>query len=143
MTTHVRASSLEERWLLYDASEHNLGRMSTSIAMALMGKDRPTYTASEKCGAHVIVINGAKPRFSHPRKAEQKVYHHYSGYQGGMKAYSIEHLAERRPKDIVQLAVRRMLPKTRLGKAMLERLRIYPGADHPHAAQRPVKVEKV
>jgi len=143
MTTHVRAADLEERWLLYDASEHNLGRMATSIAMALMGKDRPTYTASELCGARVVVINGDKPRFSRESKRENKVYRHYSGYQGGMKAYSIDHLVERRPHEIVQLAVRRMLPKNRLGQSMLKRMKVYAGASHPHTAQQPIKVEKV
>ncbi len=143
MTTHVRAADLEERWLLYDASEHVLGRMATSIAMALMGKDRPTYTASENCGAHVVVINGDKPHFSTPGKRETKIYRHYSGYQGGMKTYSIQHVIERRPRDVVQLAVRRMLPKNRLGQTMLKRLKVYAGKDHPHTAQRPVKVEKV
>ena len=143
MTTHVRASDVEERWLLYDASEHNLGRMATSIAMALMGKDRPTYTASELCGAHVVVVNGAKPHFSHQSKGEDKLYHHYSGYQGGMRTFTIEDLAARRPHEIVQLAVRRMLPKNRLGQSMLKRLKVYAGPEHPHTAQRPVKVEKV
>ncbi|HVS09530.1 MAG TPA: 50S ribosomal protein L13 [Planctomycetota bacterium] len=139
-STHVKASAAEERWLLYDASEHNLGRMATRIAMNLMGKDRPTWTPSELTGAHVVVVNSRLARVS-GRKGEQKSYAHYTRYSGGIKDVSMEELRERRPNDIVALAVRRMLPKTRLGHDMLRRLKVYPGADHPHSAQKPEKVE--
>ena len=110
-TTHVRATDVEERWLLYDASEHTLGRMATQIAQALMGKDRPTWTPSELSGAH------------------------------GLKEVKMEDVLARRPNDVVTLAVRRMLPKTRLGHRMLKRLKVYPGGEHPHAAQKPTLVE--
>jgi len=83
-TTHVRAADAQERWLLYDASEHRLGRMATEIAMALMGKDRATWTPSELTGAHVVVINGAKAVVT-GKKAEQKTYDHYTRYAGGLK----------------------------------------------------------
>ena len=139
-STHVKASAVEERWLLYDASEHNLGRMAARIAMNLMGKDRPTWTPSELTGAHVVVVNSRLARVS-GRKSEQKSYAHYTRYAGGIKDVSMEELRERRPNDIVALAVRRMLPKTRLGHDMLRRLKVYPGADHPHSAQKPEKVE--
>jgi large subunit ribosomal protein L13 len=139
-TTHVRAADAPERWLLYDASEQRLGRMATEIAMALMGKDRPTWTPSELTGAHVVVINGAKAVVT-GKKAEQKVYEHYTRYAGGLKEVAFADVHERRPNDIVGLAVRRMLPKTILGQKMLKRLKVYPGPEHPHAAQKPVKVE--
>lgn len=139
-TTHCRASDLEERWLLFDASEQPLGRMAAKIAMALMGKDRPTYTASELCGAHVVVIHSARSVLT-GTKSDDKVYHRYSGYPGGLHESSVAHVRERTPNDIVTLAVRRMLPKTRLGRKMLARLKVYPGADHMHTAQQPVKVE--
>ncbi len=141
-TTHVRAQDLEERWLLYDASEHRLGHMAAAIAVNLMGKDRPTYTASERCGAHVVVVNGAHPQLS-GKKEKQKLYKHYTGYPDGLREIPIEKVRERRPEEIVTLAVRRMLPKTRLGHDLLKRLKVYPAADHPHEAQQPVKVDSL
>ena len=139
-TTHVRAADVEERWLLYDASERILGRMAAEIARALMGKDRPTWTPSELSGAHVVVIQSAKVRTT-GNKAEQKIYPHYTRYAGGLKQVPMEDVLARRPNDVVTLAVRRMLPKTRLGHRMLKRLKVYPGAEHPHTAQKPVRVE--
>jgi large subunit ribosomal protein L13 len=139
-TTHIRACDADQRWLLYDASEHALGHMAASIAMGLMGKDRPEYTPSELTGAFVVVVNADKVRLS-GKKNDQKTYSHYTGFQGGLKVVPLERVLERRPRDVVRLAVRRMLPKTTLGREMLRRLRIYTGPDHPHAAQQPVKVE--
>jgi len=141
-TTHVRASEIEERWFLYDASEHTLGRMAARIAVQLMGKDRPQYTPSERTGAHVIVVNAERARVT-GRKDQSKLYKSYSGYPGGQKEVPIERMRERRPQDIVTLAVRRMLPKTRLGHDMLRRLKVYAGGEHPHSAQEPVKVEAI
>ena len=138
-STHVRAADVEERWLLYDASEHNLGRMAAQIAMALMGKDRPTWTPSELTGAHVVVVNSAKARVT-GRKSEHNIYPHYTRYAGGLKDVPFESVRVRRPNDLVILAVRRMLPKSRLGHDMLRRLKVYPDSEHPHAAQKPVKV---
>jgi large subunit ribosomal protein L13 len=140
-STHVRSSEVEERWLLYDASEHTLGRLASAIAMALMGKDRPTWTPNQLTGAHVVVINAAQARVSGNKRAT-KIYPHYTRYPGGLKQVSMGDVLERRPNDVVTLAVRRMLPKTRLGARMLARLKVYPGAEHPHTAQRPVKVER-
>ena len=135
-TTHVRAQDTEERWLLYDASAHTLGRLAATIAMNLMGKDLPTYTASEPGGTHVVVINGTKPVLT-GQKRDQKEYAHHTGYPGGRRVLSVDEMIERRPNDIVTLAVRRMLPKGRLGQKMLGRLKVYPGDEHPHAAQKP------
>ena len=139
-TSHLRAQDVEERWYIYDASEHRLGRMASEIAKRLQGKDRPTYTASELSGAHVVVINADKVVLS-GRKSEVKDYQRYSGYPGGLHHFSLDAMKERRPHDIVKLAVRRMLPKTRLGKKMLSRLKVYSGTEHPHSAQQPVRVE--
>lgn len=139
-TTHVPAAEQEERWLLYDASEHVLGRMAVQIAMALMGKDRPTYTPSELPRTHVVVVNSKLARVT-GRKNEQKEYRSYSGYPGGLKTVAIADMRERRPDDIITMAVRRMLPKNRLGHDMLRCLKVYSGSDHPHSAQKPVKVE--
>jgi large subunit ribosomal protein L13 len=140
-TTHVRAADVEERWLLFDASEHTLGRMATQIARALMGKDRPTWTPSELSGAHVVVTNSKNVRTT-GNKAEHKIYPHFTKYAGGLKQVPMADVLERRPNDVVTLAVRRMLPKTRLGHRMLKRLKVYPGTEHPHTAQQPTKVER-
>jgi large subunit ribosomal protein L13 len=141
-STYVRATDAEERWLLYDASEHTLGRMAASIAFALQGKDRPNYQPNEKVGAHVVVINAANPKLT-GKKREDKVYIHYTGYPGGLKEIPIEKVLAQRPIDPVVLAVRRMLPKNRLGHDVLRRLKVYPGAEHPHMAQQPVKVTAI
>ena len=139
-TSHIRAKDVEERWYLYDASQHVLGRMAAEIATRLQGKDRPEYTPSELGGAHVVVINAENVVLT-GKKGETKEYQRYSGYPGGIYRHSLSSVQERRPKDVVKLAVRRMLPKTRLGKNMLSRLNVYGGTDHPHSAQKPVKVE--
>jgi large subunit ribosomal protein L13 len=139
-TTYFRSNEVEQRWLLYDASEHNLGRMAAKIAMSLMGKDRPTYTANHLTGAHVVVINAEKAKLT-GSKGETKRYAHYTKYPGGYKSVGIEDVRARRASDIVTLAVRRMLPKSKLGHDMLRRLKVYEGAEHPHVAQAPVKVE--
>jgi large subunit ribosomal protein L13 len=141
-TTHVRSADVAERWLCYDASQHTLGRLAAQIAMNLMGKDTPQYTPSEKNGAFVVVVNAEKVRTT-GRKAETKQYFHYSGYPGGRKAVDFEDLRERRPGEIVRLAVKRMLPKTALGDDLLKRLKVYAGPEHPHGAQKPVLVETI
>ena len=141
-TSHIRAVDVADRWYLYDASEHVLGRMASKIAQQLMGKDRPEYTPSELTGAHVVVIN-AKRVVLTGQKAAQKTYPKYSGYPGGLHVHSFEQVQKRRPIDVVKLAVRRMLPKTRLGKSMLSRLKVYAGEEHAHSAQKPEKVESL
>jgi large subunit ribosomal protein L13 len=141
-TTHVRSADLKERWLLYDASQHTLGRLAAQIAMNLMGKDTPNYTPSELNGAFVVVINAAEVKTT-GKEALSKQYFHYSGYPGGRKEIDFADLQSRRPDEIVRQAVKRMLPKSVLGRDMLRRLKIYGGADHPHAAQQPVKVETI
>lgn len=138
-TSHVRAADLPERWLLFDASKEPVGRMASKIAFHLMGKDRPEYTPSELSGAHVVVINAQATVFT-GKKEEQKRYPFYSGYPGGLHEIDVPTMRERRPSDLVTLAVRRMLPKTRLGRQMLSRLKVYPGDEHPHIAQQPEAV---
>ncbi|MEW6072176.1 MAG: 50S ribosomal protein L13 [Planctomycetota bacterium] len=141
-TSHVCARDVQERWLLYDASEHTLGRMATDIAMRLMGKDRPTYTPSELTGARVVVIHSARARVGGDKEGS-KTYMRFTGYAGGLWGRSLADLRAQRPNEIVKLAVRRMLPKSKLGKRMMSRLKVYPGAEHPHTAQKPVKVESL
>ena len=139
-TTHVKASDSEASWFLYDASEHNLGRMAADIARRLTGKHKPTYTPSELCGDFVVVTQSAQARVT-GKKSDQKEYQHYTGYPGGRVVHAMAEMRERRPNDIVKLAVRRMLPKGRLGRRMLSRLKVYTGNEHPHSAQQPEKVE--
>ena len=145
-TTHVRSADLEAgtsgRWLLYDASQFVLGRLAAQIAMNLMGKDRPTYTREELTGAHIVVIHAAKARLT-GKKAQVKYYPQHSGYPGGLYNHPLHAVREARPHDIVKQAVRRMLPKSTLGKNMLSRLKVYGAGEHPHSAQQPVLVEKL
>lgn len=139
-TTHVKASESEATWCLYDASEHTLGRMAASIARRLIGKHKPTYTPSELCGDFVVVTQAAQARVT-GKKSQDKEYQHYTGYPGGRRVLDMDRMRERRPNDIVKLAVRRMLPKGKLGRQMLKRLKVYAGNEHPHEAQNPEKIE--
>ncbi|MFT7670379.1 MAG: large subunit ribosomal protein L13 [Planctomycetota bacterium] len=141
-TTHVRAADVEERWLLFDASQHNLGRMAARVATSLIGKDRPTYTPSEHGATHVVVINSEKSVMT-SSKNSSKEYQYYTGYPNGRRTLTTDDMRVRRPNDIVTLAVRRMLPKNKLGKQMLSNLKVYTGADHPHTAQQPTLVESI
>jgi len=139
-TTHFTTISAPERWLLYDATNQVLGRLASEIAMKLMGKDKPTYTPNAQTGAFVIVIHAEKVAIT-GKKALLKTYEHYTGYPGGQKSVAYADLQARRPDEIIREAVRRMLPKTILGRGMLSRLKIYAGGEHMHSAQQPVKVE--
>lgn len=145
-TAHIRAADLPAsqsgRWLLYDASQFALGRLAAQIAMNLMGKDQPTYTPSEKNGAFVVVVNVEKIKTT-GKKADKKEYVHYTGYPSGRKEVPFARLQARRPGEILRLAVKRMLPKNALGHDLLSRLKVYAGPEHPHAAQKPVPVEKI
>lgn len=138
-TTHVRAQDLPERWLLYDASSEPLGRLASKIAFTLMGKDRPTYTPSEPNGAFVVVINAAQSVFTGNKEAN-KYYRTFSGYAGGLKHHSVPKMRAEKPEEMVRLAVRRMLPKSNLGRQLLTRLKVYAAAEHPHGAQKPQAV---
>lgn len=130
----------KRRWLHVDAEGQVLGKMAVKIAMALMGKDRPTYTPNVDTGAYVVVTNGTKVALT-GRKLEQKTYQRYSGYPGGQKTIPIADMLEKHPDFVVKEAVRRMLPKSKLGKAMLKKLKVYAGADHPHTYHKPQELE--
>lgn len=119
-----------------DASDQVLGRLATRLATLLMGKDRPNYTDFLDTGAFVIVVNADKVRLT-GKKWSQKVYYSHSRYPGGLKEITAESLLRRYPDRLVRLAVRGMLPKNKLGKRMIRKLKIYAGADHPHQAQKP------
>ena len=134
-TFMAKPGEVEQRWWLVDASDKVVGRLASEIAMILMGKHRPTYTPHVDTGDYVIVVNAEKVEFT-GKKWQQKTYRWYTGYQG-LKSESAEHRRDRRPELIVEEAVRRMLPKTRLGRVMLDKLKVYAGTEHPHQAQQP------
>ena len=127
-------------WRLVDATDVSLGRLSVDIAQVLMGKHRPEYTPHVDCGDFVVVINAGKVGLT-GRKAEQKTRAVYTRYPGGYHEEPYGELRDRRPQQLIQDAVKRMLPKNRLGRHMLKKLKVYPGAEHPHVSQQPVKME--
>lgn len=135
-TFMAKNGEVAKNWHIVDASDQALGRMASDIATVLMGKHRPEYTPHVDCGDFVIVVNAGKVAMS-GNKADQKLRLTYSGYPGGQSAESYGHLRERRSDVLVSEAVRRMLPKSRLGRQMLKKLKIYDGADHPHTGVNP------
>jgi len=130
-------SGIARRWHVIDARGVTLGKLATKVAMLLMGKTKPSYTPFLDTGDHVIVINAAKVRLS-GRKEESKVYRHFTGYPGGLVEKSFQRVRAEKPIRIVEEAIQGMLPKTKLGKQMFRKLKVYAGDRHPHAAQRPV-----
>jgi large subunit ribosomal protein L13 len=135
-TYSARASDIERRWLVVDAEGKTLGRLATQVAMVLRGKHKPTYTAHVDTGDHVIVLNAAKIVMS-GRKAQDKQFFHHTLHPGGATWTSIVELMAKHPERVVQRAVRGMVPRTKLGRAMMRKLKVYAGAEHPHAAQGP------
>jgi large subunit ribosomal protein L13 len=124
-------------WRHVDATDQPLGRLAVEIATVLMGKHRPEYTPHVDCGDFVIVTNATKVGLG-GNKAEDRMKLRYTRYPGGLKAESYGSLRDRRPEKLVEDAVKRMLPKNRLGRHMLAKLKVYPGAEHPHASQQPI-----
>ena len=127
-------------WKLVDADDMILGRLACKIAPMLMGKTKPTYTPHVDTGDYVVVINAEKIRVS-GNKADTKEYQSYSGYPGGQKTKSFADMMETQPEKVISEAVRRMLPKNKLGRVMLSKLKVFRGAEHTHVAQNPEKVE--
>jgi large subunit ribosomal protein L13 len=136
----AKNDQVEHKWLLVDAEGAVLGRVATKLAMILMGKNKPTYTPHVDMGDFVVVVNAEKIRLT-GNKAEVKTYESYSGYPGGHKYTSYAKMLDRKPEKILELAVRRMLPKTQMGRKALSKLKIYRGAEHEHQAQQPQKVQ--
>ncbi|HIA50175.1 MAG TPA: 50S ribosomal protein L13 [Acidobacteria bacterium] len=134
------SKNLERKWHLIDAEGQVLGRLATLAARLLQGKHRPQYTTFLDTGDHVIVINAAQVKLS-GRKEDQKLYRRHSGYMGGLREESARLVRQRKPIRLVELAVRGMLPKTKLGSAMYRKLNVYAGPDHPHSAQKPTALE--
>ena len=135
-TTHVKAGDNTHRWWVVDAAGKTLGRLATRLATVIMGKHKPVWTPHIDTGDFVVVTNASKIRVT-GKKIEQKMYRRYTGYMDGLRTESLGSLLARRPERVIMLAVQRMLPKGILGRKMLKKLRVYAGAEHPHAAQKP------
>jgi large subunit ribosomal protein L13 len=141
MKTYVATPLDRERnWLLVDAEGLTLGRLATQIADALRGKRKPTYTPHVDTGDFVVVINAEKISVT-GAKLHEKMYYRHSGYPGGLKKRTLNDMLERRPEEVIRLAVRGMLPKNRLARKQLTKLKVYAGPEHPHEAQKPQKLE--
>ena len=141
-TFSPKPSDIQRAWHVADADGAVLGRLASEVATLLRGKHKVIWAPHADCGDHVVVVNAAKLDLS-ARKLADKRYHRHSGYPGGLRSESLEHLFARDPEKVVRGAVRGMLPKGRLGRRLLKRLRVYAGPTHPHAAQQPQPYELV
>ena len=135
-TWNAKESEIERRWYVVDAEGKTLGRLATRIADTLRGKRKPEYTPHVDTGDFVIVVNAEKVAVT-GKKLAQKLYYRHSGYPGGLRARTLEMQLERRPTEVIRKAVKGMLPRNRLARAQVKKLKIYAGPEHPHEAQRP------
>jgi large subunit ribosomal protein L13 len=137
MSTYFpKQGEIARKWYVVDANGQTLGRLASQVARILMGKENPKYTPFLDTGDHVIVINAAKVKVT-GMKAEQKVYQHYTGYPGGLRSEELSKRFARKPELVIEAAVKRMLPKTKLGRQMVSKLKVYKNDKHPHQAQKP------
>ncbi|MFT6300286.1 MAG: large subunit ribosomal protein L13 [Saprospiraceae bacterium] len=135
-TYSAKADTVEHDWYIVDAADKTLGRIATVIASRLRGKHKPEYTPHVDTGDYIVVINAEKVHVT-GNKAKDKIYHSHTGYPGGLKSISFEKLIEKAPERIIQGAVKGMLPRGPLGRAMFKKLKVYAGQVHPHSAQQP------
>ena len=138
-TFSAKSSDVVHDWYVVDASGKTLGHLASQIAHRLRGKHKPEYTPHVDTGDYIVVLN-AKEVHVTGQKRSQKTYHRHTGYPGGLKSISFEKMQESAPEKIIQLAVKGMLPRNPLGRSMFRKLKVYSGADHPHAAQKPVEL---
>jgi large subunit ribosomal protein L13 len=141
-TYFATSENTEHKWYLVDASGKVLGRLATQIAKYLRGKHKPEYTPHADAGDYIVVVNAEKIKVT-GKKKQDKVYYRHSGFPGGIKETSFEKLQEKDPTQIIELAVKGMLPKNPLGRDMLRKLKVYAGSEHPHIAQQPVTIDLV
>jgi large subunit ribosomal protein L13 len=139
-TTLAKPSTVRENWILVDATNQPVGRLATRVALALQGKNKPEYTENIDTGDYVVIINADKVTIS-GNKENYKVYRHHTLYPGGLKEVSYESMQDNHPERIVELAIRRMMPKTKMGRKMTKKLHVYAGAEHPHVAQNPAATD--
>lgn len=141
MKTYIpKPSEIERKWYLVNAEGKILGRLSSRIAQILSGKDKPTYTPHLDVGDFVVVINAEKVKVT-GNKEEKKIYYRHSGYPGGLKERTYQELLDKKPQDIIRKAVRGMLPKSKLGRQMFQKLKVYAGPQHTHHAQKPEQLD--
>ncbi len=129
-------ATIERKWYVVDATGYTLGRLSSEIAKILRGKNKPTFTPHIDTGDYVIVVNAENIKVT-GKKLDQKIYYRHSEYVGGMKETTLREMLDKKPERVIELAVKGMLPKGPLGREMIKKLRVYAGAEHPHAAQQP------
>jgi len=139
-TISAKKETVERDWYVIDATDKILGRLSTEIADMLRGKNKPCYTPHVDTGDHVVVINAEKVKVT-GNKYEDKIYYRHSGYIGNLKSISFEKLQAKKPERIIENAVKGMMPKNRLGSAMIKKLHVYKGSEHNHHAQKPIAKE--
>lgn len=139
-TFSAKPAEVKRDWYIIDASNQTLGRMATEIARRLRGKHKPEYTPHVDTGDYIVVVNADKVQVT-GNKEKDKMYYRHSGYPGGMKSFSFEKMIERSPERVIELAVKGMMPKNPLGRAMLRKLKVYAGPQHLHAAQQPRPLE--
>lgn len=135
-TPNAKKGEVERKWHLVDASGKTLGRLASRLAILLRGKHKPTFTTNVDTGDFVIVVNAEKVALT-GKKWKKKLYIHHSGYPGGLKSISAEKMKEKKPERLITMAVQGMLPKTKLGRTLIKKLKVYPGEAHPHQAQQP------
>lgn len=138
-TVHANKATVERKWYVIDAEGEVAGRLFSQVAHILRGKNKPSYTPHFDAGDYVIIVNAGKIRFT-GNKLQQKEYQTYSGYQGGQKRVLAKELLSRKPIYLIERGIKGMLPKNRLGRAMVKKLFVYEGAEHPHAAQQPIEL---
>jgi len=139
-TYSAKKEDIVRRWFIVDANGKTLGRLATTVASTLKGKTKPIYTTHVDTGDFVIVVNANKVHLT-GKKLDQKTYYSHSGYPGGFKSITAGKLMRTKPEEVIKMAVQGMLPKTRLGKQMLSKLKVYAGEKHPHNAQQPVEMK--
>ena len=138
-TISMNKETAEKHWYVIDAEGKTLGRMAAEIAHRLRGKHKPEYTPHVDTGDYIVVVNAEKVRVT-GKKTTDKLYHRHSGYPGGLKTRTFNEMVEKAPEDIITLAVKGMMPRTPLGRAMLRKLKVYAGTEHPHGAQNPAEL---
>lgn len=140
VTVEPKKAQLDRKWVLVDASDKILGRVASKVAHMLRGKGKPIYTPHVDAGDFVVVVNAEKIKLT-GKKLKDKMYYRHSGYPGGLKAINAKDLLEKRPEEVISKAVKGMLPKNRLGRKLIKKLKVYAGNTHPHEAQQPAKLE--
>ena len=139
-TVSAKKESVSREWYVVDATDKTLGRLSTAIANRLRGKHKPEYTPHVDTGDYIVVVNAEKVRVT-GNKTTDKVYHHHTGYPGGIKSITFDKLIDKAPEQVIEKAVKGMMPKNKLSRSMMSKLKIYAGNEHPHSAQQPMPLD--